>query len=95
MESRNANSPEAQEKARAAAERYRSEEADIKNEAQRSETEREAATKHGPPLGFGIACLQIAIASVCRITKKRLLGAVSGSLGLLGVAYVICGLYLV
>lgn len=97
MESRNAASPELQEKARAAVERYSSEESDIKHEAQRFESEREAAAKHGPPLGFGIACLQIAIAlaSVCLLTKKRLLWAASGSLGAIGVAYVIYGLYFV
>jgi hypothetical protein len=97
MESRNATAPEAQERARAAVERYRSEEADIKKEAQGFEAERDGAAKHGPPLGFGIACLQIAIAiaSVCLITKKRLLWAASGFLGVVGVSYVIYGLYLV
>ena len=35
--------------------------------------------KHGPPMGFGIASLQIAIAlaSVCLITKRRSLWAAS------------------
>jgi hypothetical protein len=53
--------------------------------------------KHGPPLGFAIASLQIAIAlaSVCLITKRRVLWAASGVLGGIGIIYLIFGLYLV
>lgn len=42
--------------------RYRAEEKDLLEKAQRLEGMRDAMAKHGPPLGFGIASLQIAIA---------------------------------
>ena len=96
MESR-LGTAELQAAALATIERYRKEEAEIKAEAVKLETERDAAAKHGPPLGFGIACLQIAIAiaSVCLITKRPALWAASGALGALGAGYAIYGLYLV
>jgi hypothetical protein len=78
-------------------ERYRAEEKDLQAKAERLEAARDGVAKHGPPLGFAIALLQIAIAlaSVCLITKRKILWAVSGLLGALGVAYLIYGLYLV
>ncbi|HVT07074.1 MAG TPA: DUF4337 domain-containing protein [Polyangia bacterium] len=77
--------------------RYRAEEKDLLDKAQHLESMRDAMAKHGPPMGFGIASLQIAIAlaSVCLITKRRSLWAASAVLGALGIAYVVYGLYLV
>jgi hypothetical protein len=78
-------------------ERYRAEEKDLQAKAERLEAARDAAAKHGPPLGFAIALLQIgiALASVCLITKRKLLWGASGLLGAIGIFYVIYGLYLV
>jgi hypothetical protein len=78
-------------------ERYKSEEAELKGKAEGLERAREEAAKHGPPLGFAIAGLQIsiALASVCLITKRKPLWGASGLLGLVGVAYLVYGLYLV
>lgn len=77
--------------------RYQIEEKELQDKASKLEALRDQMAKHGPPLGFGIACLQIAIAlaSVCLITKRKLLWGAAGVLGALGVAYVIYGLYLV
>jgi len=83
--------------ANADVERYRAEEQDLQAKAERLEATRDAMAKHGPPLGFAIALLQIgiALASVCLITKRKLLWAASGLLGAIGIFYVIYGLYLV
>jgi hypothetical protein len=85
--------------ARAAAdvERYKVEEREVEAKAQALEAARDAAARHGPPLGFAIASLQIsiALASVCLITKRKGLWAASAGLGLLGVGYLIYGLYFV
>ena len=53
--------------------------------------------KHGPPLGFAIASLQIAIAlaSVCLITKRKILWGASALLGVIGITYLVIGLYFV
>jgi hypothetical protein len=77
--------------------RYRTEEAEIKAQAEGFEKVRDENAKHGPPLAFGIALLQIsiALASVCLITKRRLLWAVAGLLGTVGFGYVVVGIYLV
>ena len=77
--------------------RYGDEEKTVEAKAMSLEAERDEAARHGPPLGFGIASLQIsiALASVCLITKRRGLWAASGLLGLVGVGYVVYGLYLV
>ena len=77
--------------------RYRAEEKDLLDKAQRLEAMRDGMAKHGPPLGFGIASLQIAIAlaSVCLITKRKSLWAVSALLGAMGITYVVYGLYFV
>ena len=77
--------------------RYGVEEKEIEAKAKGLEAARDAVSKHGPPLGFGIASLQIsiALASVCLITKRRGLWAASGLLGAVGVGYVVYGLYLV
>jgi hypothetical protein len=77
--------------------RYGDEEKKIEAKAMSLEAERDEAARHGPPLGFGIASLQIsiALASVCLITKRRGLWAASGLLGLVGIGYVVFGLYLV
>jgi hypothetical protein len=76
-------------------ERYRTETAQIKKDAESFEVVRDEAATHGPPLGFGIATLQIAIAlsSVCLITKKKALWAASGALGAFGAAWLVYGLY--
>jgi hypothetical protein len=96
METRGATGPEA---ARAEADvvRYRADEKDLQTKAERLEAERDDAAKHGPPLGFSITCLQIAIAlaSVCLITKRRLLWGASALLGAIGVFYLFYGLYFV
>jgi len=76
-------------------ERYRSEEKDVEAKAHGLEAARDEAARHGPPLGFAIASLQIsiALASVCLITKRKGLWAASGVLGLIGVGYLLFGLY--
>jgi hypothetical protein len=78
-------------------ERYRAEEKDLQAKAERLEGMRDGMAKHGPPLGFAITLLQIgiALASVCLITKRKLLWGASGLLGAIGIFYVIFGLYLV
>jgi len=85
--------------ARAAADvaRYQVEENDVLAKAKALEGARDAAAKHGPPLGFSIASLQIsiALASVCLITKRKPLWAASGILGTIGIGYLIYGLYFV
>src|SRR5215471_7531100 len=85
--------------ARAAAdiERYRVEEKALEGRAHELEARRDEATKHGPPLGFAIASLQIsiALASVCLITKRKVLWGASALLGAVGVGYLVYGLYLV
>jgi hypothetical protein len=96
METRGATGAEA---ARAEGDvvRYRADEKDLQARAERLETERDEAAKHGGPLGFAITCLQIAIAlaSVCLITKRKLLWGASGLLGAIGVFYLVYGLFLV
>jgi Domain of unknown function (DUF4337) len=85
--------------ARAAADvaRYASEENDVQRKAQALEAARDVAARHGPPLGFAIASLQIsiALASVCLITKRKPLWAASGVLGTIGIGYLVYGLYFV
>jgi hypothetical protein len=77
--------------------RYRSEEAEIKAQAEGLERVRDENAKHGPPLAFGIALLQIsiALASVCLITKRRVLWAISALLGMAGFGYVVLGIFFV
>jgi hypothetical protein len=77
--------------------RYRAEEKEVEAKAKALEAARDAAGRHGPPLGFALASLQIsiALAAVCLITKRKELWAVSMSLGVLGIAYLVYGLYLV
>jgi len=96
MEARTLAGDEAKRTA-ADVDRYRGEEKDLQAKAEGLEAERDEAAKHGKPLGFAIASLQIAIAlaSVCLITKRKLLWAASGALGIIGVVYLIYGLYLV
>jgi hypothetical protein len=96
MDARGATGDEAA-LAAADAVRYRADEKDLQSKAERLEAARDAAAKHGPPLGFAIAALQIAIAlaSVCLLTKRKLLWAASGAVGAVGVFYLIYGLYFV
>jgi hypothetical protein len=96
METRTLTGDEAK-RAAADVERYRGEEKDLLAKAEGLEKERDEAATHGKPLGFAIASLQIAIAlaSVCLITKRKLLWGASGLLGAVGIAYLIYGLYLV
>lgn len=77
--------------------RYQVDEKDLQAKAEGLEALRNAMAKHGPPMGFAIALLQIAIAvaSVCLITKRKQLWAVSGLLGVVGIGYLIYGFYLV
>ena len=84
-------------KAAAEVERYRLEEKELESKAQSLEARRDEAARHGPPLGFSIASLQIsiALASVCLITKRKALWGASALLGAVGVAYLVYGLYLV
>lgn len=96
MESRT-GTPEAQAEGKKRADKYQTEQDDIQQEAKRFEANRDEAAKHGPPLGSGIAALQIAIAlaSVCLITKRKSLWAASAALGAVGVCYLVYGLFLV
>lgn len=77
--------------------RYRAEEKDVEAKAEALEAARDGASRHGPPLGFALASLQIsiALAAVCLITKRKELWFVSGALGVLGVIYLVYGLYFV
>jgi hypothetical protein len=77
--------------------RYQSDEKVLLAKAQGLEASRDTMAKHGPPLGFAIASLQVAIAlaSVCLITKRRILWGASALLGAVGIGYLIFGLYLV
>jgi hypothetical protein len=77
--------------------RYRTEQTDVEARAKALEAARDEAGRHGPPLGFAIASLQIsiALASVCLITKRKGLWAASASLGLLGIGYLVYGLYFI
>jgi len=84
-------------KATADVARYASEEKGVEAKANALELARDAAGRHGPPLGFAIASLQIsiALASVCLITKRKGLWAAAGALGALGVCYLVYGLYFI
>ena len=84
-------------KANADVARYGTEEKEVEAKAEHLEAQRDEMGRHGPPLGFAIACLQIsiALASVCLITKRKPLWAASGALGLMGIGYLIYGLYLI
>jgi hypothetical protein len=95
MESRQALNAEAQKVAREELERYRKEEIDVKSKAEEYEKTRDESSRHGPPLAFGIAMLQIsiALASVCLITKRRLLWAAAAVLGTSGACYAAYGVY--
>ena len=77
--------------------RYKNDQKVSQAKAQHLEELRDGLAKHGPPMGFGIALLQIsiALASVCLLTKRKALWMASGVLGAIGIAYVIYGLYLV
>jgi len=90
-------SPELQADAKKRAEKYQTEQDNILKDARSYEAIRDDAAKHGPPLGSGIALLQIAIAlaSVCMITKRKSMWAASGLLGLVGVGYLVYGLFLI
>lgn len=95
MEARMAGT-DGQAEAKQRADKYQSEQDEIQRVAKRYEANRDEAAKHGPPLGTAIAALQIAIAlaSVCLITKRKSLWAASAALGLVGVAYLVYGLFL-
>jgi hypothetical protein len=84
-------------KANADVARYAAEEKGVEAKANGLEAARNEAARHGSPLGFAIASLQIsiALASVCLITKRKGLWAVSGLLGTIGTGFLIYGLYLV
>jgi Domain of unknown function (DUF4337) len=84
-------------KAAAEVERYRAEEKEVETKAEALEARRDEAARHGPPLGFAIASLQIsiALASVCLITKRKALWGASALLGAVGAGYLIYGLYLI
>jgi hypothetical protein len=75
--------------------RYQKEEQALQAKARAFEQARDAASRHGAPLGFAIASLQIsiALASVCLITKRKLLWSAAGLLGIVGFAYLLWGLY--
>ena len=77
--------------------RYQKEELELQAQAKAFEGVRDEASRPGAPLGFAIASLQIAIAlaSVCLITKKKALWGAASLLGLVGVVYLIFGLYFV
>jgi hypothetical protein len=77
--------------------RYNAEEKVVESKATALEAARDEAARHGRPLGFSIASLQIsiALASVCLITKRKGLWGASAALGALGIGYLIYGLYVV
>ncbi len=77
--------------------RYKNDQKVSQAKAEHLEELRDGFAKHGPPMGFGIALLQIsiALASVCLLTKRKALWAASGVLGAIGIGYLIFGLYLV
>jgi hypothetical protein len=77
--------------------RYKNDQKVSQAKAEHLEELRDGFAKHGPPMGFGIALLQIsiALASVCLLTKRKAIWAASGVLGAIGVGYLIYGLYLV
>jgi hypothetical protein len=77
--------------------RYKVDEKELQTKAAHLEETRDAFARHGPPLGFGITLLQIsiALASVCLLTKRKMLWAASGVLGAIGIGYLIFGLYLI
>jgi hypothetical protein len=77
--------------------RYKADEKELQAKAAHLEETRDGFAKHGPPLGFGITLLQIsiALASVCLLTKRKMLWVASGVLGAIGIGYLIFGLYLV
>ena len=97
LATRTAATPENNARAGEDVVRYQKEEADVQAHARSLEAARDAAARHGPPLGFAIASLQIAIAlaSVCLITKRKPLWAASATLGAIGIGYLIYGLYFV
>lgn len=78
-------------------ERYRKEEAELKERAEGFERARDGFARHGAPLGLAITLLQaaVALASVCLLTRKKLLWAASGALGLLGVGWLVYGFWFV
>jgi hypothetical protein len=96
MEART-GAPETAAEAKQRADRYQQEQDEIQRKAKAHEAERDEAAKHGPPLGTGIAALQIAIAlaSVCMITKRKSMWAASGFLGAAGLLYLIYGLFII
>jgi hypothetical protein len=84
-------------KAAADVQRYQNDEKDLQAKAEGLEAARDKMARHGPPLGFAIASLQIsiALASVCLLTKRKALWGASAVLGAIGIAYLVYGLYLV
>jgi hypothetical protein len=97
MEARTGGPTASRDRAQADVIRYGAEEGEVKAQAEAFEKNRDDSAKHGPPLAFGIALLQIsiAVASVCLITRRRALWAASGALGTVGIGYLIWGLYFV
>jgi len=97
LEARLASDPAKQAAAQESAKRYEREGKEIQATAESLEAASAEAAGHGPPLGNGIAILQIAIAiaSVCLLTKRKSMWAASGLLGAAGLAFLIYGLYLV
>jgi hypothetical protein len=87
--------PERLKMLEAEVERYKREQGEVEKRARELEQERDSASQKVPPLGNGVAALQIAIAlgSICLLTKKRPLFGVAGVLGALGAASVAYGLF--
>ncbi|HMC94055.1 MAG TPA: DUF4337 domain-containing protein, partial [Polyangia bacterium] len=86
MEARSASGPVATAAAEDVA-RYKNDQKVSQAKAEHLEELRDGFAKHGPPLGFGIALLQIsiALASGCLLTKRKALWAASGVLGAIGI----------
>ena len=89
--------PDTRAEAKQRADRYQAEQDEIQRKAKAYEADRDEAAKHGAPLGTAIAALQIAIAlaSVCMITKRKSLWAAAGFLGIVGLLYLVFGLFFV
>ena len=95
LELHQAATPEKAKIAKADYEKYRSQQKPIELRARQLEQERDAVSRQDGPLSRGVAALQVAIAlaSVCLITKRKLLWLAGGLIGLYGCYSVVVGLF--
>jgi len=83
-------------KADASIKKYDKEKADLSTLATDFEHQRDAAKKHGAPLGLAVILLQIAIviSSIAGLMKRKLLWQLAVPLGLAGIVYFVDGFFL-